>query len=64
MVGALPASPRLIALTGGFKISFGVAHLLAKAAIAAITGRGAIVLPPSFRTDTHLDLLKEKAPHR
>lgn len=64
MVGALPASPRLIALTGGFKISFGVAHLLAKAAVAAIIGRGAIVLPPSFRTDTHLDLLKEKAPHR
>lgn len=64
MVGKLPEHPRLSALTGGFKISFGVAHSLAKAAVDEITGAGAIMLPHTFRTATHVDLLKEKAPHR
>lgn len=64
MVGAFADHPRLIALTGGFKISFGVAHALAKAAVEEITGDTTIDLPQSFRTETHVDLLKEKAPHR
>lgn len=44
MVGAHPDHPRLIALTGGFKVSFGLAHRLAEAAI-----REAMEIPCSFK---------------
>ncbi|CAN7364312.1 FAD-binding oxidoreductase [Rhizobium rhizogenes] len=43
MVGAHPDHPRLIALTGGFKVSFGLAHRLAEAAV-----REAAKIPCSF----------------
>jgi glycine oxidase len=44
MVGAHPDHPRLIALTGGFKVSFGLAHRLAEVAV-----REAAEIPCSFK---------------
>jgi glycine oxidase len=55
MVGAYPDAERVIALTGGFKVSFGLAHVLARAAIASILGRDA-GLPASFSTAHHLSV--------
>ncbi|MCD7109104.1 FAD-binding oxidoreductase [Rhizobium sp. DKSPLA3] len=61
MAGPHPDYPRLHLLTGGFKISFGIAHRLAQAVVEGIfehtlDGVQAIVLPPSFRTESHLAL--------
>jgi glycine oxidase len=53
MVGPHPLAERIIALTGGFKVSFGLAHVLARAAIASIVGRDA-GLPAGFATAHHL----------
>jgi glycine oxidase len=53
MVGPHPDHPRLVALTGGFKVSFGLAHHLAAAALRAIEG-GEMNLPPGFTLDSHL----------
>ncbi len=53
MVGSHPEATRIIALTGGFKVSFGLAHVLARAAIAPISGR-MVVLPPGFSIGHHL----------
>ena len=55
MVGGHPTLPRLFALTGGFKISFGIAHHLAARLIKEICG-GQSDLPVSFRLSTHLEL--------
>ncbi|MCM2291116.1 FAD-binding oxidoreductase [Allorhizobium sp. BGMRC 0089] len=53
MVGPHPDLPRLIALTGGFKVSFGLAHRLAQAALLPLLGSGP-VLPASFTLAHHL----------
>ncbi|OWV69971.1 D-amino-acid oxidase [Rhizobium sp. R634] len=55
MVGRHPEHPRLIALTGGFKVSFGLAHRLAEAAvcIAGDTDCG-FSLPESFAISSHI----------
>lgn len=53
MVGAHPDHANVIALTGGFKVSFGMAHRLAEAAIAAVCG-GPLGLPASFSLENHL----------
>ncbi|MCL6709930.1 FAD-binding oxidoreductase [Pseudomonas sp. R2.Fl] len=60
MVGAHPDLPRLVALTGGFKVSFGLAHRLADAALATVTG-GQADLPEGFHLVSHLDLASRKA---
>ena len=52
VIGPLPEAPRLILATGGFKISFGIAHKMADAAIGYATGQ-APRLPDSFRVETH-----------
>lgn len=54
MLGPLPDHPNILAMTGGFKISFGVAHALADALIDMIEGRETERLPDSFRTEAHL----------
>ncbi|MFP5076820.1 NAD(P)/FAD-dependent oxidoreductase [Rhizobium sp. YIM 134829] len=54
MVGPHPDFPRLQLMTGGFKISFGIAHRLAAAVIGGITGAGGPSLPPSFLCSSHL----------
>jgi glycine oxidase len=48
MVGPLPGHPNVIALTGGFKISFGVAHRLAASALDAVCATAAAPLPEAF----------------
>ncbi len=57
MVGPLPGHARLSVLTGGFKVSFGVAHLLSAALVSVIAGaREETGLPASFDPSAHLDL--------
>lgn len=58
MVGLHPDHDRIILLAGGFKVSFGLAHLLAKAAVASAEGR-AVPLPESFLPQSHLRLARE-----
>lgn len=55
MIGRHPDHRRLIALTGGFKVSFGLAHRLAEAAIciAGDTDCG-FLLPESFAISSHI----------
>ncbi|WP_064695338.1 NAD(P)/FAD-dependent oxidoreductase [Rhizobium aegyptiacum] len=55
MVGRHPDHPRLIALTGGFKVSFGLAHRLAEAAMC-IAGDAdcRFSLPDSFAFSSHI----------
>jgi glycine oxidase len=54
MAGPHPDYARLHVVTGGFKISFGIAHRLAEAVVSGITGCPTVSLPPSFRCDSHL----------
>ena len=57
LVGALPGRARTFAATGGFKISYGIAHLIAEALIAEISGSSPrIPLPETFRPDHHFGL--------
>ncbi|AXV15982.1 D-amino-acid oxidase [Neorhizobium sp. SOG26] len=53
MVGPHPDHPRVIALTGGFKVSFGLAHRLADAALATVMSRDPR-LPAPFTLASHL----------
>ncbi|MBD8894013.1 NAD(P)/FAD-dependent oxidoreductase [Roseibium litorale] len=54
LVGLLPGYKKTFAATGGFKISFGIAHLVAECLVAEITGREAATpLPGSFRPAAH-----------
>ena len=55
MVGRLPGHANVSVLTGGFKVSFGIAHSLAAHLITAIgDNRYATGLPPSFSPESHL----------
>jgi len=55
MIGTHPDHPRLIALTGGFKVSFGLAHRLAEAAICiAGDAHCDFSLPQSFSISSHI----------
>lgn len=55
MVGQHPEHPRLHALTGGFKVSFGLAHRLAEAVVREIAGQAAgFTLPESFSLSNHI----------
>ncbi|RWX78740.1 FAD-binding oxidoreductase [Neorhizobium lilium] len=55
MVGPHPDHGRIVALTGGFKVSFGLAHALAAEALAAVAGRS-MTLPASFTLANHLSV--------
>ncbi|WP_284776056.1 FAD-binding oxidoreductase [Agrobacterium sp. lyk4-40-TYG-31] len=59
MVGRHPDHPRIVALTGGFKVSFGLAHRLADAALDAVLGNVADV-PDSFTLDDHIRVFNAK----
>jgi glycine oxidase len=48
MIGPMPGRPNVIALTGGFKISFGMAHKLAAAALDYALGNIPAGLPANF----------------
>ena len=55
MIGRHPDHSRLIALTGGFKVSFGLAHRLAKAAICIASDEThEYSLPQSFAISSHI----------
>jgi glycine oxidase len=58
MAGRHPDHQRLYTLTGGFKISFGLAHRLAAGVIGEITGQPDAALPDSFRCHRHFSLLR------
>ncbi|WP_269583120.1 NAD(P)/FAD-dependent oxidoreductase [Roseibium sp. Sym1] len=54
LIGRLPGYEQVFAATGGFKISFGIAHLVADALIADLTGHAPVhPLPATFRPDHH-----------
>lgn len=53
MVGPHPQYPHILALTGGFKVSFGLAHRLAERLIASLCG-DALSVPRSFTLASHL----------
>jgi glycine oxidase len=55
MVGPHPDHPHIHALTGGFKVSFGIAHVLADAALDAIAGQ-ALPVPHSFSLSHHVSV--------
>ena len=61
MVGAHPDHPSLIALTGGFKVSFGLAHRLAEAAVREAAGMPCrFKLPLSFTLASHISVISHK----
>ncbi len=60
MVGPHPGNPAVIALTGGFKVSFGMAHRLAEQALAAVEGY-AMAMPDSFQLQSHIAVATRKA---
>lgn len=53
IVGPLPDAPRIVIASGGFKISFGVAHVMADAAIGFATGT-AVVVPERLTVGHHI----------
>ncbi|MDA4846107.1 NAD(P)/FAD-dependent oxidoreductase [Hoeflea poritis] len=54
MIGALPGGADLSVATGGFKITFGIAHKMAACALEVVSRGGCDALPESFRIETHL----------
>jgi glycine oxidase len=48
LIGPVPGHANVIALTGGFKITFGIAHRLAEAALEFASGHAPAGLPESF----------------
>jgi len=61
MVGAHPDHPSLIALTGGFKVSFGLAHRLAEVAVReAADMPDCFKLPQSFTLVSHISVISHK----
>ncbi len=52
IVGALPEAPNVIVASGGFKITFGIAHHLADAALGFTTGT-TVNLPAKFEIAHH-----------
>jgi glycine oxidase len=62
MVGAHPEHPAIIALTGGFKVSFGLAHRLAEAAVCKATGvPAAFELPSNFTLKSQIAVASNDA---
>ncbi|MFK0329727.1 NAD(P)/FAD-dependent oxidoreductase [Rhizobium sp. NPDC090275] len=55
MIGAHPEHERLLALTGGFKVSFGLAHRLAEAVVHMAAGSTIpFAVPESFHLINHI----------
>lgn len=52
IIGPLPEAPRVVVATGGFKISFGIAHRMAAAALDFAEGRTP-AMPASFAVASH-----------
>ncbi|OOG67823.1 D-amino-acid oxidase [Sinorhizobium sp. A49] len=60
MVGRHPDHENLSVLTGGFKVSFGIAHRLARFVVDEIAGQPTIEVPESFLCRNHIAALREK----
>jgi glycine/D-amino acid oxidase-like deaminating enzyme len=55
MIGAHPAHANLLALTGGFKVSFGLAHRLAEAVVHMAVGTPVpFAMPENFSFSSHI----------
>lgn len=54
MVGFHPDHPNVSLMAGGFKVSFGIAHRLARAVLNEIEG-GTLDVPPSFTVAAHFE---------
>tara|TARA_R110002020_G_scaffold133917_1_gene298868 strand:- start:5071 stop:6267 length:1197 start_codon:yes stop_codon:yes gene_type:complete len=61
MLGPVPGAPGVLAMTGGFKISFGIAHRMADCLVAAITGTDGPEAPHSFSVEHHAAKAARKA---
>lgn len=57
MIGPHPDHPRILALAGGFKVSFGIAHRLADAVLDSVQGRP-MAVPHSFFLENHLKVAR------
>lgn len=55
MVGAMTDTPKLVALSGGFKVSFGLAHFLADVALQTVCGHTPVI-PAGFRLQEHVSI--------
>lgn len=55
MVGAMAGTAKLVALSGGFKVSFGLAHFLADAALQAVCGHTPVI-PSGFLLQEHVSI--------
>lgn len=53
MLGSVPGAPGILAMAGGFKISFGIAHRMADCLVAGITGEEGPETPESFSVAAH-----------
>lgn len=60
IVGRHPDHPNIHILTGGFKVSFGIAHRLARFVVDEIAGLPSIDMPASFVCRNHIEALREK----
>ncbi|MGE7367942.1 NAD(P)/FAD-dependent oxidoreductase [Neorhizobium sp. NPDC001467] len=60
MVGRHPDHPRILALAGGFKVSFGLAHRLADSVLSALNGCP-LGVPDSFLLSNHLTVARTGA---
>ena len=58
IIGQHPDFAHVIALTGGFKITFGLAHVLARMALGFALGEQPVGLPESFTWAQHLKKLR------
>ncbi|MBB4188348.1 NAD(P)/FAD-dependent oxidoreductase [Sinorhizobium terangae] len=64
IVGRHPDHDNLSVLTGGFKVSFGIAHALARFVIDDIIGRPTVALPESFACAHHMAALRQQGRSR
>ena len=55
MVGAVAGAAKLVALSGGFKVSFGLAHFLADAALETVCGHTPVI-PSGFHLQQHVSI--------
>lgn len=55
MVGSVAGHAKLVALSGGFKVSFGLAHFLADAALQVVCGQTTAV-PSGFHLQEHVNI--------
>lgn len=54
LIGALPGYPRVFVATGGYGVTFGIAHLMGRSIARAITGASDPELPDTYRPAAHI----------